>query len=201
MNDDAARKPKRIRERTKEIRGKDPNWFKNAGLRLSTLLENLDELGCKIGERPRKTQQAILENLIGASFSLWRVAPLVSESARNWSKSFEAAKRVVTDLYQHNEFTYEQERRDGAWFCRFYLKSSELRIERVSKLLYGQAQAVSPQRWPWIKRPNMKPSERWNKAYEELSKLVETFKRELKISSTQHITELRPVRPSARHHR
>ena len=168
----------------------DYNWLISSRHKASELLYGLHQISEQLSGEISKDHQALFENLVGAAFSLWRAAFLAHEREELWPKSLVAATELLKELLSHNRIGYEQEKNQFAWFCRFYLKSAELRIDRVVKHFMAKDFQVDLKQCEAVQRileriddqkaaAEEKPTERWNDAHEAADFLVKELRKQV----------------------
>jgi hypothetical protein len=73
----------------------------------------------------------LLDNLIGAAFSLWRAA-FLAETFRTDESVFRSQELFLAKVISDNSIQFSDDKVNRAWTVGYYLDSAKLRIERAS---------------------------------------------------------------------
>jgi hypothetical protein len=76
-------------------------------------------------------QVYILDQLIGAAFSLWRAA-FLAETFRSDEDIHESQEAFLAKVISDNSITFSDDKLSRAWTVGYYLDDAKLRIERTS---------------------------------------------------------------------
>lgn len=77
---------------------------------------------------------AVLQLLVGATFSLWR-ASFLADSARDWQENASHAKKFLSIVVKDHAITYSQEREARFWTVGYYLNNAFLRLDMAYRTL------------------------------------------------------------------
>ena len=107
------------------------DWLVQARFTNQTLTKELYEYK---EHKKDKNQWKVYSVLVGCAFSLWRAAPLNSES-KNPDQFREDAYELLYILVKDNAVTYTQDKRLEEWMAGYYLRNCYLRLKQIKKMI------------------------------------------------------------------
>jgi hypothetical protein len=157
----------------------DYNFLNRARFDVLELSRSLYGIGSSKRISPRSNKQAIFENLVGATFSLWRAVFYIYRSREKWAESLKATTALMKRILDDNAVTYAQEAESWPWFGRYYLKAAEQRVLRAWKLankptgIEGIASIERGADRTFDHGPDAAPGDRWSTALSVVRQLVD----------------------------
>ena len=69
---------------------------------------------------------------VGAAFSLWRAAFLISDRRRTQCDAFRDVDELLVKLLEDNVVSFATDRHTEAWTCGYYLKNAKYRLDNLT---------------------------------------------------------------------
>jgi hypothetical protein len=83
----------------------------------------------------RPAERSVFGLLVGAGFSLWRAAFLVTRTTSEWPDVLDQAESFLKRLVEDNWISFDREDRARDWTSGYYLNSARYRLHRVREKL------------------------------------------------------------------
>ena len=83
----------------------------------------------------KPAERSVFGLLVGAGFSLWRAAFLVTRAKSDWPDVLEEAESFLKKLVEDNWISFDREDRARDWTSGYYLNNARYRLKRVLEKL------------------------------------------------------------------